>query len=90
MVVGAGRRQSRGLVEDGAMLLNKDVHEGLLGSVDDFHSQLLQDRLLRGPHTLLVDASALALERQGQCSEVPLNGTQCLQEVHVEDEVEAA
>jgi hypothetical protein len=65
MVVGAGRGQSRGLVEDGAMLLQKDVHEGLLGSVDDCHSQLLRGRLLRGPHTLPVDAPAMALERQG-------------------------
>jgi hypothetical protein len=53
---------SRGLVEDGVVFLKEDVHEGLLGSVGDCHSQLLRGRLLRGPRALPVDALALMPE----------------------------
>jgi transposase len=82
VIVRARRGQPCRLVEDSAVLPKEDVHEGLLSGVGDGHHKLLRARRPRGTHALPAYTSALVQERQGQLPEVPLNGSQRLQEVH--------
>ena len=90
MVVRPHRRKALRLLEDGAVLLQEAVQQGLLGIRGGHQRVLLWRDRGGGAHALPADAATIAPESCRHGVEVPEDGPQGAELVDTEDAVEAA